>query len=114
MKATQVNFKGTKQTKALAVVSIVLDNCLKLDHIRLYRKPEGKYYLVFPSVQDVSQQLQKNNPNVVIKCPKREKCEKKWDEFYFPMKSEFYEYLLEVVLDGYKVYRKEGKRSFYP
>lgn len=114
MKVTRVIFEKTGQTKALAVCSVVIENSLKLKHIRLYRNQEGKYYLIFPSIQDVSQQIQRDNPNLVIKCIEREDSRKKWDEFYIPLKSDFYSYLLSTVLEGYKLYIEESRRVFLP
>lgn len=103
----------------LATCSIVLEDCLKLTGIRLFRKTgsESEYYLVFPSKQDVYREVSKVNKDIEVKFPentyKNGKGEKKmYEEFFFPLNKKFYSYILEVILEGYNEC-KDGEAGQY-
>lgn len=92
-----------REKKAVAICDIVLDSKLKLRDVRLYRK-EGKYFLVFPSKQDLYKKIQQMNPNIELNLPLPKDGgveNSKFEEFFFPVDSAFYAQLLEIVVDGY-------------
>lgn len=92
-----------REKKAVAICDIVLDSKLKLRDVRLYRK-EGKYFLVFPSKQDLYKKIQQMNPGLKLNLPlpRNSGVENgKFEEFFFPVDSAFYAQLLEIVVDGY-------------
>ena len=118
MKVTRVSFESPASDKALAICSVIMDDCLKLCGIKLYKNSEG-YYWVLPSKQDVYQEIEGLNPSANIKYPSpiSEKAggkNFKYEEFFYPVKSDFYQNVLAVIIDGYKVFKKKGVRSYRP
>lgn len=111
MKVSKVVFRDSSHSKALAVCDIVLDDCLRLKDISLYCNEKG-YYLVMPSKQDVYQDIKKINKDKDVKCPKTEN--KKYEEFFHPLSSDFYKELLSVVETGYERYKTTGKSYYKP
>lgn len=112
MNITKILFKDSATSKSLAVCSVVLDDCLKLENISLYHNKEKGYYLVMPSKQDVYQSVENCNKGVELNFPKGEN--KKYEEFFFPLSAEFYKTLLSSVERGYVRYVKEGKSCYKP
>lgn len=114
---TRVLFKKPvgSTIKSLAICDIVLGDCLRVADIRLFKNEDG-YYLVFPSKQDVYQNISMLNPDLEIQYPTAVSgCSKgKYEEFYHPVSTEFYEKLLSVVVDGYKLYKKNGSWNYVP
>lgn len=107
MQITRViyNDDGFKAKEALAVCSIIFDDCFKLKGISLYKGPDG-YYLTFPSRQDVYKKVRKLNEDLDIKFPEntREKgnSNKSYEEFFHPVSNKMYSYMLSIVIDGYE------------
>lgn len=115
MKVTRVIFKQhTDRDKSLAECSIILDDCLKLSNIKLFKNENG-FYLVLPSKQDVYQSIDELNPSKVIVYPEKSEGSKKfYEEFYNPVDSNFYKLLLSAVSAGYRLYKTNGVRSYRP
>lgn len=112
MNITKVSIESENDKgKALAICSVVLDNELKLTKIKLYYNKEKGYYLVLPSKQDTYQEVQNLNKDLDISIPEG-KCEKKYDEYYFPVERSFYKNLLDVIVDCFFKSKKEGVKSF--
>lgn len=112
-----VNSDSTRQY--LATCSIVVEDCLKLTGIRLFRKTESEsdYYLVFPSKQDVYKEVFKVNKDIEVNFPentcKNGKGEKKaYEEFFFPLNKGFYSYILEAIVEGYKACKDGGDGQY--
>ena len=96
--------------KSLAICSIVFEDCLKLNNIRLFKNKKG-YYLVLPSKQDVYQEMQDlNNNNIII--PQCERKEKQYDEFFFPLENELYELMLNTILNCFNQMGEKSVKSF--
>ena len=117
MKVSKVLYKSNKNSnKALAVCDIILSECLKLEGICLYKNEKSGYFLVFPSKQDLYKEIEGMNPGVEIAFPPvSNSCtnrDKKYEEFFYPMSSDFYKELLSIVVDGYN-YSKESKKNVY-
>jgi len=102
MKITRVVIEKHKDTdKSLAICSVVLDDCLKLSEIKLFRNSDG-FYLCLPSKQDIYRELEEINSNVVIKRPERAEIKgKMYEEFYNPVVSSFYKMLLDSITREY-------------
>lgn len=87
---------------ALITCNVVLDDCLLLSGLNLYKGSKG-YFLVFPSKQDIYKSVNDMNEGVSIKYPAGEskhiKNGKCYDEFFHPVDSEFYETLLKRVVE---------------
>lgn len=116
MKITKIVFEDYKKdiTKPKAICSVVLDDSLKLNGVRLYRN-EGGYYLVFPSCEDIYQKVESINPNVEISFPEciygKEK-KKDYEEFYHPLCKSLYETILHEVVKAYDILRKTGNHAY--
>lgn len=120
MKVSRVIFheNSLKKARPLAICSIILDDCLMISDIRLFHGAKG-YYLVLPSKQDVFSEVQDMNKGNSLNLPEQkfkdaECTQKKYDEFYHPVEREFYEELLNTVLEGYNEYIKDGRVSYRP
>ena len=125
MNVTKVVFRSDEESsrkfKSIVLCDIVLDDKLKLYGARLYKKKRGDYFLVFPSKQDTYQELRELNKGIDLEIPEVDSSNMRngYEEFFFPMDSEFYRNLLGIVLDGYRVYCKKrpekvGKYNFIP
>lgn len=108
MEITRITFEKQDITdKSLAVCSIVLDDCLKLSNIKLFKNSTG-FYLCLPSKQDVYQEVEEVNPCVVIKRPERNNRNgKNYEEFYNPVVSSFYKMLLDSITREYTALKKK-------
>lgn len=111
MKITRVIFeKEDKKDKSLAVCSIVIEDSLKLNKIRLFKR-DGEFYLVLPSKQDVYTEVKDLNSNN-IKLPKCENKEKPYEEFFFPLESKLYKVMLTTIVSCFSKFKEEGIQSF--
>lgn len=121
MKVTRVivHKNVAKLGRPLCVCSVVFDDCLMLNHIRLFQGESG-YYLCFPSKQDVFKEIQDLNTNTDIVYKDLSLVEsasenhKKYDEFYHPLERNFYYDLLSIVVNAYSVWKLTGKDSIRP
>lgn len=117
MKVTKVVFeKPNAINKSLALCSVILDDCLKLSNINLYKNEKG-YYLVLPSRQIIYQELEGLNPDVDITYPKNHEEDsstkkKVYEEFFYPVESFLYKDILNAVEEGYAHYKHRGKWSY--
>lgn len=117
MRVTRVVYevKRRDSAKPLAICSIILDDCLKLNGVRLYSGDKG-YYLVLPSCEDIYQKVQELNPNLKItfpECVYIDKNKKKdYEELYHPVTSNLYHELLQQVVLGYELMKQTGKRVY--
>lgn len=112
MKITRIIFEDNDiKDKSLAVCSIVLDDSLRLNEIRLYKNNKG-FYLVLPSRQDIYQEVQKVNSKNIIELPKKEKEDKPYEEFFFPLENSLYKAMLATVVDCFSKRKENGTKSF--
>lgn len=110
MKITRVKYdvKGDKEKVGLvALCSIVLDNCLKMQSIKLCRKEDGEYYLIFPSKQDAFLELVRHNERQgkEIAIPERKSSNSKktvYEEYFHPVTGEFYVEIKDTLVKGYE------------
>lgn len=119
MKISRVIFYEEKcnHGSLLATCSVVLDECIKLNDIRLYKnKKTDKEYLVLPSKQDVYKRVEEVNPGKSIVFPEGDSAfrKKKYDEFFHPVECYMYVEMLECIKAGYDYYMKTGKVSYRP
>lgn len=119
MKISRVIFYEERCNRGslLATCSVVLDECIKLNDIRLYRnKNTGKEYLVLPSKQDIYKRVEEANKGVNIDFPEDHSVsgKKKYDEFFHPVECYMYVELLECIKKGYDYFMKTGKVSYRP
>lgn len=108
MKVTRVVYNKSIGSKSLAICDVILDNSLKLSGIGL-RKGEKGYFLIFPSKQDIYNNIKLLNEGVFIQYPKNTKgcvsSENKsnsYEEFYNPVTNAFYNSLLKEIVQGYE------------
>ena len=103
VKITRVIYNKGKErlNNSLATCSVVLDDCLMLSDLCLYKGNEG-YYLVMPSKQDVYKLIGSVNKGVNISYPENIKENKHYEEFYHPVASDFYHILLDTISKGYE------------
>lgn len=117
MKVTKIVFNDYRKdsTKPKALCSVTLDDCLRLNGVRLYHGEEG-YYLVFPSCEDIYQKVQGLNPGLQISFPTcvyvQEAKKKDYEEFYHPLTSSFYNTLLEQVVKAYDNMKRTGNHAY--
>lgn len=117
MKVTKIVFNDYKKdsTKPKAVCSVILDDCLKLNGVRLYHGDKG-YYLVFPSCEDIYQKVEGLNPKLEIVFPKcvyvEESKKKSYEEFYHPLSSSFYRSILSYVVEAYDNLKETGNHAY--
>lgn len=103
----------------LGTVDVFVEDCLRIKGIRLFVSAIKGYYLIFPSKQDLCSSIETLNPNVDIKFPDEvsmvgENNKRSYDEYFFPVNSEYYKYLLEVITDAYNYCLSKGKLSYHP
>lgn len=112
MKVSRVIFHTDKEYKgALAVCSIVLDDCLLLSDICLYKQKD--YFITYPSKQDVYNAVEDLNEGLNILYPtntKYGKGNKSFEEYFHPLTKEFYVYVLDCIVEGYNEYKKLSKK----
>ena len=108
MEITRITFEKQDITdKSLAVCSVVLDDCLKLSDIKLFKNSNG-FYLCLPSKQDIYQEVEEANPCMVIKRPERKIAKgKNYEEFYNPVVASFYKMLLDSITKEYISLKKQ-------
>ena len=114
MKVTKVMFSDEKRKgRFLASCSVILDDCLRLNNIRLINGDGGRY-LILPSKQDVYKSILEENKGCEIKLPTipinnglNEKG--MYEEFFHPVKSDFYSSLLYAIEEAYESCCNEGK-----
>lgn len=114
VKITRVLFeKEDKNDKSLAVCSIIFDDSLKLNGIKLYKSEEKGYYLVLPSKQDDYREVQELNPDVKLNVPVNKDPKKQYEEFFFPLDSLLYKSMLRTVTYCFEKFKEEGRLSFH-
>ena len=115
MNITKITYKDDNNAKAITLCDVVVEDTLKLVGIRLYKNSNG-YFLVFPSKQDVYQDIEQMNEGKDIAIPQSEVSDKKkeYEEFFYPMNSAFYGRILDAVVEGYQVSNKSGKHVYIP
>lgn len=106
MRVTKIRY--SRGISYLAMCSIVIDDCLRLNEVRLYKsKTEASgYNLVFPSKQDVYRDVKKMNGDSEIVLPKNNRAKrdpkKQYEEFFHPLTNEAYSIILREVIKGYE------------
>ena len=115
MVITKILYNEEVCLKALAVCDIVFDDSLKVVGVRLYKNSTG-YYLVFPSKQDIYQNVQQVNAGVSVVLPEvsESKRKKEYEEFFYPMNSAFYGEILNEVVSGYELNKNKGIKCYIP
>lgn len=72
-------------------------------------------YLVLPSRQDTFREVSVCNKKYLLSMPKWwSKINTPYCEYYHPLKNDFYKYMLQVVLEGYKSCLKDGSFVYHP
>ena len=101
MKVTRVHyfvFERETNKVPLANCFVVLDDCLKLDGIKLYDGSKGKY-IVYPE----KERDKLKGENRVRK-----------NEYFHPVEKDFAMYLESVIIEGYKKLIETGNLSYVP
>lgn len=101
MKITKVKFYDTgkhRNPKFLACCSVVLDNSLMLNGIRVLSGEKGRY-IIMP---------------VKASSKARGTAKKDGEDVFHPVKQEYSAYMSEVILKGYEVYEKDGSLVYSP
>ena len=106
MDVTRVVFyTRARNKKSLAECSVIIDDELRLNDILLF-KGESGYFLVFPSHQDVHQEVKLLNPDTEIVFPKNSlegtNRKKKYEEFFHPLNKDLYQKILNAVVSTYE------------
>lgn len=116
MKISKIVFRDSNdKDKALIECDIIFDGVLKVIDVRLYSK-QNKYYLIFPSKQDIAKDvLDENKGKDIVKpsclSPSRRK---NWEEFYYPIDSAFYTEIRDTVVEGYKTIKISQNKTYIP
>lgn len=103
----------------LGSVDVFIEDCLRVRNVRLFASAIKGYYLVFPSKQDLYSSIEKLNPDIQIKFSEVQggtdaDGKRLYDEYFFPVNSEYYKYLLEVITDAYNYCLPREKTSYHP
>ncbi len=118
MKVSRVIFQDVEKHKGsfLATCSVVLDEQLKLNEIRLYKGRDNKNYLVLPSKQDICREILDLNKDIDIRTPVNctDLKNVKYNEYFHPVDSFLYRELLDAIVKGYKNFIDTGKISYRP
>lgn len=116
MKITRV-ILSTESCGCLTECSVIFDDCLKLNYIRLFKK--DSYYLVLPSKQDLESEILKLlSKKYLIKLKEgfeeenTNGKEKAYEEFFYPLDKQFYLNMLNTVVYCYKEHKNSGKTVF--
>ena len=118
MNITRVIFNTEAcKSKAIADCEVVFDDCFKVAGICMYKKEDGSYYLTFPSKQDIYREVEELNEKGIV-TPKNRRKErggngKEYEEFFYPVDSLFYDYLLSVLVAGLESCPKGRARVIY-
>lgn len=113
MKITKIIFEEfDKKEKSLAVCSIIFEDSLKLNKIKLYKNKDKGFYLVLPSKQDVYQEIEGLNEGTEIVLPSKNSINKGYEEFFFPVESGLYKIMLSTVVECFPKFREKGVLVF--
>ena len=101
MKITKVKYYDTKEhrnPKFLACCSVVIDNVLMLNGIRILSGEKGRY-IIMPIRKQIKESatMKKNSEDV-----------------FHPVKQEYFAYMSEVILKGYEIYEGKGSTVYLP
>lgn len=108
MEITEIKYNyPPAHINAIMMCSVVFDDCMVLKDIRLCQSHEKGYFLIFPSKQNLYNELEKYNKDlgIDIEYPKMKHGKggkKLWEEYFYPISSEFYKYMLSTVIEGYE------------
>lgn len=110
------HLKGDGDKSYLATCAIIFDDCFRINDIRLFCKESlENAYLVLPSRQDTFREVSLSNRKSKLSMPKWwTRVSSPYCEYYHPLKNDFYQYMLQVVLDGYKSCLEDGSFVYYP
>lgn len=103
MEITKVKFydMGTHNNpKFLACCSVVLDNCLMLNDIKVLSGNKGRY-IIMPEKS---------------KCNRKDKADSNnsSEDVFHPVKQSYFAYMTEVILKGYEVCSENGSFVYFP
>lgn len=104
MEITRVKYtfiERVSPTQPLAKCSVVLDDCLMLNGIKIFDGAKGKY-LVLPERKENS------------KKGKDSTEDRKGDEIYHPVDKAFFDAFSKVVVEGYELCQSKGGSSYRP
>lgn len=119
MKVTRVIYDRRKSNRSdlLVTCSVVLDDCLKLNDIKLCKDVKNdSCYLVLPSRVSVCREVSKLNSDKNIVLPEdciQNKSDNK-DEYFHPVDVRFYCLLLNTILEGYERFKGTGDAIYRP
>ena len=103
MKITKVRFYDiceVKNSSFLFRCSVVLDDCLALNDIKVLSGRKG-LYVVMPESS-----IDKRKSGVSMNF--------KSDDVFHPVNKRFFLYMSDIILDGYQKLREEGDSVYYP
>jgi len=113
MNITKIIFEEfSRKEKSLAVCSIIFEDSLKLNKIKLYKNNEKGFYLVLPSKQDIYQEIEGLNEGKNLILPTKKSTDRQYEEFFFPIESELYKKMLSTVLECFPIFREKGVLVF--
>lgn len=96
MEITKIRYQLSGKKYPLAVCSVVLDDCLKLDKIKLCEGSKGKYIMYPEKPKD----LEKEDGHI------------RRNEYFHPIKKDFAIYLESAIIEGYKKLTESGSFEY--
>ena len=99
-------------TGQLVSCSVVLDDCLRLNDIKLFKDNTRGYFLVLPNKSDIYKEVSHCNKGKIV-MPNGSDT-RHYGELFHPVDSLFYSKLLGIVQSGYKYYKETGRKSYRP
>lgn len=106
MKITKVRYYGVNSNSRnvegfsyLAKCSVVLDDVFILNEIKIFTGNDKNRYIIMPAKYPDNGSVNKKS-NV--------------EDIFHPVDSSFFNYMVGVVLEGYKKYEKDGSREYNP
>ena len=108
MQVTKIHYQLLERKNnsyPLAKCSVILDDCLKLDEIRIYDGAKGKY-VTFPGKFRFQKDDDGNRRLVVDKGRK--------NEYYHPVDKGFAKYLKDIITEGYTQLFENGVFVYEP
>lgn len=116
MKITKIVYRSSNDNdKAIAECDVVFDDALKVTNIRLYHRKDG-FYLIFPSKQDMANEMLNENKGKDIVTPSCLSPDRKknWEEFYYPIDASFYAVIRDTVVEGFNIVKNRQSKTYIP
>ena len=119
MEITKIIYNDAKDypKNVLAVCSVIFDDVFKITNLCLCEKRDsGTKFIIMPSEMNTVRKIENLNPETSFNLPEfrlqsnKDTCE----EFYHPVSSDFYQNLLNAVIEGYNSCKDLGRCSYRP